>query len=173
MTQIWKRNWEGASKVAAGIRITRWHTWERFWSGGYEQLHMAPVSQALLGIGQQEAQACFNNACRSGGGRILALRERRVVKYRHFHLRSVRAQWTPSWKRTRLRAACLSSPHVPVLCCMAGCGGWTQTARLACCLGPAWPLLLPCHLWPAEQKEDKIRKISLTFLFIFFNKRKF
>lgn len=29
---------------------------------------MAPVSQALLGIGQQEAQARFNSTCRPGGG---------------------------------------------------------------------------------------------------------
>lgn len=68
MTQIWKRNWEGASKVTAPIRITRWHTWERFWSRGYEQLHKAPVTQALLGIGQQDAQTCFNSACWPEGG---------------------------------------------------------------------------------------------------------
>lgn len=69
LTQIWKRKWEGASRVTAPIRITGWHTWERFWSGGCgQQLHRAPVTQALHGIGQQDARACSNNTCWSGGG---------------------------------------------------------------------------------------------------------
>ena len=69
LTQIWKRKWEGASRVTAPIRITGWHTWERFWSGGCgQQLPGAPVTQALHGIGQQDARACSNNTCWCGGG---------------------------------------------------------------------------------------------------------
>lgn len=76
MTQIWKRNWDRASKVTAPIRITGWHTWERFWSGGYGQLHPAQVTRALLGIGQQDAQAY--NTCWPGGGLGPRLSERSV-----------------------------------------------------------------------------------------------
>lgn len=46
----------------------------------YEQLHEAPVTQALLGIGQRDAQACSNNTCLcgrmgEGGGVVSAVRE--------------------------------------------------------------------------------------------------
>lgn len=113
MTQIWKRSWEGAIKVTLRLLESQDDIRGRgFWGWSYEQLPEAPVTQALLGIGPQEAQACSNNTGLRWGGWILTLREKCVVKYRHCILYSLRAQWSPSWKRIRLRAPCLTHPHL-------------------------------------------------------------
>lgn len=138
-------------------------------NGGCEQLQDDPVSLALLRIGQQEAQAWW---CAGGwilppphppGGSVESNTDIAACCVSecggHHHGSAL------GWGR---RASRLSPLLVPALCCVVGCGGWTEAARSPCRLGPAWLLLLLGHLMSAEGSKDRIRK---TFIILLFWKR--
>lgn len=112
---------EEKSQQVTSFRSTIWHTWERFWTGGFEQLCQALVTHALLRIGE----ACFKNTWLwSGAGPWLW--ETIVGSNTDISLRRPSERSGHHHESALGWGLCASLPlDVPVLWCLAGCGGWT------------------------------------------------